>query len=506
MTIVVVATAALLLLGIVAYRKVRFHRLQQFSAWPQPKPSLIYGHLKVFHTAVMEGNQKRHTDMVLLQMRKSLGNPPLFILDLRPVQPPLAVICRHEIAEQISKGSRDFPYSLPKSPTFSHLKPLLGRGSMITAYGEEWKRLRKRFSPGFAPLHLMGLLPCVLNKAWTFLQTLDRYAARVEHFPLEELCANLTMDIIGEVAMGEDLHAQLGNDKQTELAQLYRKLSSILSMSLEGIDHLSPRVMDETQDQLKTFLFDGYDTTSILLQWLFYEISRTPRVLAAIKRELDDIFGADSSPEAVRDMLLSGQGPELVRKMSYISAVIKETLRLHPPSGTARYTPRGSDFYVTLPDGSSLCLDEAVLYSCSTIIHRDPNVYNMSDEFQPERWLSNRDTSFLANTSTHRTPVSAWRAFERGPRDCLGQGLAMLEARVILACTVRRYKFEKVGLGELKRDSKDRLILNPKGQYEVESEIYNTMQVLATPVDGMQMKVQLVPGASPLSGTIHRER
>jgi cytochrome P450 len=333
--------------------------------------------------------------------------------------------------------------------------------------------------------------------------------------------------------MDEDFCAQLGQDKQTELVRRFRELTlnfrtvtsnqwftlnprtiihrwwlsrridtilsdhirakfaelkaqsaagaksrSVLSLSLQDLDRLDNRIVAQTRDQLKSFLFAGHDTTSILLQWAFYELSRTPRALAAIRAELDDIFGADSSPAVVRDMLLSSQREGLVRRMSYTSAVIKETLRLYPPSGSARHLPYGSGFTVALPGGGSLCLDGTVIYNCSTVIQRDEGVYGpTAAEFRPERWLGDTDTSMQTNVDAKedagRIPASAWRPFERGPRNCIGQELANLEARVILACTVRRYDFEKVGLGAITHDSTGLPVVASNGQYEVKKEVFN---------------------------------
>ncbi|KAF9894706.1 hypothetical protein FE257_006596 [Aspergillus nanangensis] len=557
-----VLLAALPLFAIYLYDHLRRYRLERFAALPQLKPSVVFGHLQALNKFIVAGEPKRHTDIVFLEVARHLGNPPLFALDLWPVERPLAIICSHEIAEQVSRSSRALPYSLPKSPYFSRLRPLLGPNSIITAEGERWKALRKRFNPGFAPQHLMSLLPCVLGKAWPFLRNLDHFASSGEEFRLDEVCINLTFDIIGAVTMDVDLHAQLGQDQQAELVQLYRHLvrtyrdrsiferlwcrvfplvlaqrwnltrridnllterikakfaelkpasaaavpspsRSVLDLSLQDITHLDADILAQTCDQLKSFLFAGHETTAILLQWAFYELSRTPRALATLRRELDDIFGADSPVETVRDMLLSDQREDLLARMSYTSAVIKELLRLYPPSGTARYLPRGSGFTVELPDGRAVCLDEMVIYNCDTIVHRDGAVYGPSvDEFRPERWLGDTDTSMETNhaeAEANRVPSSAWRPFERGPRNCIGQELANLEARIILACTVRRYDFEKVGLGEIMRDGNGEPVLGAKGQYTVkEEEVYNTMQVTAKPVDGMRVKVRWVDGASPL--------
>ena len=82
--------------------------------------------------------------------------------------------------------------------------------------------------------------------------------------------------------------------------------------------------MDETCDQIKTFLLAGHDTTSITLSWVFYWLSRTPRALAAVRRELDELFGPEAAdPEAVRRQLLFPGGPDLVHRMTYIAAVVK---------------------------------------------------------------------------------------------------------------------------------------------------------------------------------------
>ncbi|KUL87439.1 hypothetical protein ZTR_04763 [Talaromyces verruculosus] len=434
---------------------------------------------------------------------------------------------------------------MDKSFTLGDLEALIGRQSIIAVQGDEWKTLRKRFNPGFAPQHLMTLLPCILERSQRFIDIIDGFAKSGEEFRLAEPCANLTFDIIGAVTMDEDFFAQSNEDKQSEIYKsflelaatypkgggidldwlnvfsrlkrrsLTRKLDSllqdhikkkfaelvssslnksrsILSLSLQGVDKLDQRYLDQTSDQLKTFLFAGYDTTSIVLQWAFYELSRTPHALHAIREEMNATFGQDASPSAIHNMLLS-RGDELIGKMTYTSAVIKEVLRLHPPSGSARYTPKGTGYNVQTPGGETICLDGMIVYNCETIIQRDEMIFGETkDAFVPERWIGNSDTSIETNTNKQvgtRIPPSAWRPFERGPRNCIGQELANLEFRVVLACTIRRYNFTKVGLGELARSTHGELVMGSHGQYTTKSELFNTMQVTAKPEDGTRMRV-----------------
>ncbi|KAJ8119615.1 hypothetical protein ONZ43_g3472 [Nemania bipapillata] len=435
-------------------------------------------------------------------MHEALGRPPLMLVDLRPVNRPMVLITSHEIAEQVSKASALFPTSPPKS-SLKYLEHLIGPTSIFASHGDEWKMLRKMFSPGFAPQHLGTLLPCILDKTLPFISHLDHFARTQEEFPLVPLVINLTFDIIGSVTMDVNLEAQhLDSSNQGELVRLFSELlvtynddkadypwwlvprtemkrrrlgkridalikaiihrkfaeqrgtltagqksRSILALSLGDTESLSENLVNLTCDQLKTFLLAGHDTTSITLAWVFYELSLNPSALSTVRAELDTLLGTDTSPEAVRARLLSHDGAALVQKMTYISAVIKETLRLHPPAATARQTVHGTGFSVRTPEGQEYCLDGMIIYNCETIIHRDPLVYGDSaNSFVPERWLNEVDGLPETDATTRKTPASAWRPFERGPRNCIGQEFATIEARVIIAYAARRYDFTKVGL------------------------------------------------------------
>lgn len=261
---------------------------------------------------------------------------------------------------------------------------------------------------------------------------------------------------------------------------------SVLALSLQDSPPSTPLALQTTADTLKTFLFAGHDTTSILLQWAFYELSRSPRILQTLRHELASVFGP--SPSDIATQLASPHGADLLNRLTYTSAIIKETLRLYPPAGSARrVAPSGPDgmgtgYTVRLPDGQAACLDGFVLYNCHFLVQRDPAVYGPNaDDFAPERWLGDVDTSRVddiipdtttAGATSTGVPPSAWRPFERGPRNCVGQELANLEARVILAVAASRYDFEKVGAGEVRREG-DEPVVDAKGQWEVVSPMFN---------------------------------
>lgn len=240
---------------------------------------------------------------------------------------------------------------------------------------------------------------------------------------------------------------------------------SILALSLQGMTSLTPDVLADTCDQLKTFLFAGHDTTSTLICWTVYELSRTPRALKAVRDELDQIFGSETARDsaAICQKLLAPGGVELIHKMAYISAVLKEVLRLYPPAGSIRIANPGMGLVVTTPQ-CDYKLDGNWVYLNHHIIQRDRTVFGeTADDFVPERWLLAGEAGF---------PAGAWRPFERGPRHCIGLELANMEARVIVALLAHRYTFEKVGLGELDLGQGGKPVLNDKGQFATKSELY----------------------------------
>lgn len=280
--------------------------------------------------------------------------------------------------------------------------------------------------------------------------------------------------------LGDKIDRLLKDNVQREYARVTSSSSSstidarsVLGLSLQGTAELTPELLQQTSDNLRVFMFAGHDTTSILMQWAFYELSRSPKQRAALFAELDALFGLDTDPQVVAAALrgTGGKGAELLGAMTYGAAVIKETLRLHPPAATVRMTPPGTGFQLALPpdsegggEGKTVCADGCIMYLNSYIMQRDVSVWgDTADEFVPERWLG--DTSWM--------PAGAWRPFERGPRSCIGLELANIEAKVILALVARRYDFVKVGLGELDSDGKGRPVADEKGYYKTKSTLFN---------------------------------
>ncbi|KAF2710389.1 cytochrome P450 [Pleomassaria siparia CBS 279.74] len=533
------------------YTQLHRWRFQKYSHLPKMFPqSLLFGHLKdIAQGLVKLGDHRRHADYVAEQMFKDAGYPQMIFLDLRPVNYPLMYIASHDIAEQITRSSKSQPVSVQKSPTMQEgMGELIGKHSILSADGAIWKGLRKRYNPGFSPQHLISLLPQILEKTSTFIDKLDALAEARVDFDMDPLCTSLTFDIIGTVVTNLDFKAQDSSGGQdivrhfrelnntfsdtwspwlrfNVLLRLRRTISSykadwaikrcikekwaelkqaqgvetkkmqdrsVLALSLKDTDELTPDLLQSTTDQVKSFMFAGHDTTSVLLQRLFYALSMHPKCLAMIRAEHDAVFG-DSDPQQI----MLSRPDETMNLLSYTSACIKEALRLWPPAASARLAPRGTGFKVQTENGEEVCLDGVVLYICHYLIHRDPKVYGeTANDFVPERWLGDTSTTSSAedevsnDIDTSKTPIAAWRPFERGPRNCVGQELANIEARVILACVMRRYDFIKVGAGEIETDEKGRPVVDEKGMYKTKSELFNKMVITSKPFDSCRMRIK----------------
>jgi hypothetical protein len=190
-------------------------------------------------------------------------------------------------------------------------------------------------------------------------------------------------------------------------------------------DRIDPQFISTAIAQMKMFIFAGHDTTASTLSFAYHLLWKNPATLATLRAEHDDVLGSDLAKTAANITA----SPQLLNKLPYTSAVIKETLRLFPPVGTVRKGRQ--DFFLIHPDtGTRYPTEGFMLFGCSIAEHRNAAFWLRPDDFVPQRWL-------VGEGDPMRVRKNAFRPFELGPRNCIGQELAQLELRAILALTVR---------------------------------------------------------------------
>ena len=195
------------------------------------------------------------------------------------------------------------------------------------------------------------------------------------------------------------------------------------------IEHLDPEFRAFAISQIRLFVFLGHDSTSSTICYILYLLFTHPPALTQLRAEHDKLLGTDL--DAVPAVLKAQ--PHLANDLPYTTAVIKESLRLFPPGGASRQGKAGAELIDDL--GHRCPTKNAVIFTVHTEMHRSPSYWKRPDDFLPERWL-------IPNVETENELLplkGAYRAFEIGPRNCMAQGFAMTNLRVILALLIRRF-------------------------------------------------------------------
>ena len=189
---------------------------------------------------------------------------------------------------------------------------------------------------------------------------------------------------------------------------------------------LDERFAAYAQYQIRLFLFAGHDTTTGMLVYTYHMLSKYPEVLRLVQEEHDAVFGPD--PREAGDRLK--ENPSLINQLPYTLAVMKETMRKYAPSGAVRDGVPGR--FLIDRHGTKYPTEGIHISIMHAAIHDNARIYPRAREFLPERWLVQPDNAL-------HPPNGAWRVFEVGPRNCIGQTLALLELRLTLVMTVRTF-------------------------------------------------------------------
>ena len=190
----------------------------------------------------------------------------------------------------------------------------------------------------------------------------------------------------------------------------------LLSMLLLSCDDAGDRMSDdEVRDQAVTLFVAGHETTSNALTWTWYLLSQHPAAEARLHAELDTALGG--RPPTLADL------PHL----PYTLQVIKEAMRLYPPAWVVNVRRAAAD--TTL--GPYAVKQGDLLWLSPFVMHRRPAFFPDPERFDPDRWTPERERSL---------PKFAYMPFGGGPRVCIGNGFALMEAHLIVAAVAQRYR------------------------------------------------------------------
>ena len=422
---------------------------------------------------------------------------------------PFAIVMDPEGIEEVLIGHAG---SLNKDRFTGELGRVLGRG-LVTSEGDLWRRQRKLMAPSFQPKHLEKLASVMVNCTESLLVDYQEGQTRDVHADM----MRLTLDIVVSTLFGStpirsqevdehlsaimsDFHTLMftwramfpnwtpfptrlrlrrSRDRLRHIVrQIIRAKRTSASASADLLSRLiaaqdeTGRGMSDAQllDEALTVFLAGHETTALALTYALCCLARHPSALERLESEVDEVLGDTSACLAS------------VARLEYCEAVLKEAMRLYPPVwaiGRSALEPLSVGDKL-LPAGTQFMLPQWV-------VHRDAAWFPEPLSFVPERWLSD---------AAQRIPRFAYFPFGGGPRVCIGNHFAMLEATLALASIVRQVRLSLPDAFEL--DFVPTITLRPRVpiQMHVESR---------TRESGTQRTTRSNPSASPSDSNAIRQ-
>lgn len=457
---------------------------------PGPPHSFWLGHLQVMKD-LGEKHAGKHLDYAAEEAATLYGQGLVF-LDLWPFALPICLVSDPEVADQIVRAD-----NLPKclSAMTVHF-PIFGEESLALAASDDkgenhWRTVRKAIAPGFKKGHL--------ERSWTedvvdigeeFVAKLAACVDTKVPAVMAEFLVDSTLDLILRVTigsrdrqLGKDILATLNSQLDHASATGVRNaLARINPLSRYGewkrtkamYDLLEPTIRahikaSQTEDislkqkkdvldwalsqhpdftistlvdQVKTFVLAGHDTASSTLAWIYYHLSQSPEVLQKLREEHTRIFDVQdlehqSTIGKECDIIMAD--PSILNELHYTLAVMREALRLYPPASAVRQAD--SDIYIVEHKGQKFSIAGCMLWVNHWCLHRSEDTWGPDTaEFKPERWLDESGKMMPA-------PL-AWQPFSKGPKNCIGMEFGILEQKILLAMTIRKFDFVYAGKEE----------------------------------------------------------
>ncbi|MXR42336.1 cytochrome P450 [Halobaculum sp. WSA2] len=363
------------------------------------------------------------------------------------------------------------------------LRPVLGNG-LLNSEGDFWRRQRHLIQPAFTPDRIAGYADMMVGVT-------ERTSGRWRDGEVRDVhrdMMGLTLDIVARALMGVDIRDRTpaiggaldtvmeqsaggslldllppsvptpGREKLREaVASLDRIVdelveekrralrdgeigpdADVVSALLTAEDDDGERMAaEQVRDEVKTLLLAGHETTALSLTFTLHLLARHPEIEQRLLDELETELGDEPA------------GFDTVRDLKYLDKVVTESMRLLPPvHGILREPTEDVELGgYRVPEGTPLAISQ-------WIVHRDSDHYDDPLAFRPERWTDDMERELH--------PL-AYFPFSSGPRRCVGDRFALLEAKLILATLLRRFAFEVVDPVDLEANLEASITTRPTG-------------------------------------------
>ncbi len=347
-----------------------------------------------------------------------------------------------------------------KGEIIGRVKVLIGEG-LFTSEGSFWRRQRRLAQPAFHRERIAGFVDTMVRRTAERLDGWEPAVRRGDSIDVAAEMNALTLTIVGETLFGRDLSgdaAEAGRALRVALeVTAHRAMTwvvppiwvptarnrafwraertldglvyeiidarrrtqepghDLLGMLMSARDEETGEGMSRRQlrDEVMTFLLAGHETTAVALAWTWYLLALHPDVAARARDEVLSVLG-DRAP--VLDDLA---------RMPLARMVVEEAMRLYPPVwGIGRQSIAADEIGgYDIPAG-------AIVNLSPWVTHRHPEFWPNPERFDPERF----------RPGVERTrPRFAYFPFSGGPRLCIGETFALVEAQLIVAMMLQRH-------------------------------------------------------------------
>ena len=339
---------------------------------------------------------------------------------------------------------------------YAALRYVLGNG-LLTSEGDFWKRQRRIAQPAFHRQRIAGFADMMVRAASDCAARLEDQRGREVDVHHEMM--RLTLRIVGETLLGVDPSRDadhVGEALELLLAVVAERTSRIffaarpilptpenfrltrakarldevvlgiiaerrkksgddlLSLLMEARDEETGERMDDRQlrDEAMTIFLAGHETTANALTFAWLLLSRYPAAMRSVQAELAEVLQGRAPAPA--DL------PRLVQ----VRRVLQEAMRLYPPAWIIARSATGADEIkgFEIPAGS-------IVFVSPYVVHRHPALWDDPEGFDPDR--------FAREPARH-----SYFPFGGGPRQCIGNGFATMEAELVLATLAQRVRFD----------------------------------------------------------------
>lgn len=364
--------------------------------------------------------------------------------------------CAHLITqpEHIKYVLQDNAKNYRLGGIFEETVPVVGRG-LTTNSGPTWLKQRRMVQSAFQHQHIAAFGDTIVSTTEGFLNQWQAHVTSGSPLNVDAEILRINLHILGKLLFSFDFK---NDDSFLDALALVRKVSiervrsiihlpanrrfeqavqildeftyqqiaerrrgnmpaDILSILMDAKYEPTGEGMTDTElhDEIMTLFFAAYEDVANAISWTWVLLKENPFAEDQLRIEIKDVLG-DRAPTAAD-----------LRNLPYLSMLVNEVLRLYPTTWSLLRDAIDDDEI----GGFHIPAKSMILIDCY-LTHRLPAYWQDPQRFDPQRFLPERSTG---------RPRFAYLPFGGGPRQCIGNELALMEIKLILARMIQLYRF-----------------------------------------------------------------